>query len=98
MKLQTQTVADVSTIHVTASDGKKLLDPASARTVAQTFGKEGTYLHLVGEWSEIEDDLATGGYSAALLRIVRMAHEQGCTHIRFDADGQVYPDLPEFSW
>ena len=55
----------------------------------------GCYVYL-GDPAEDEDKLKS--MSLEFARLVEIAREQGCSHIKLDRDGPTYEDLPTFDW
>lgn len=92
-KLTVYQIADVSTGHVTAEDGKKMGHDTHA--IAQVNGEYGT---IFSTSPESVEHMVQAGYSAAMLIIVQHAQAQGIPYIRFDADGDIIPDWPTFDW
>ena len=86
-------IADVSTQHVTRSDG--LLMGTDAGAVAQINGGYGT---IFSTCDTALEHLKTKGYSVALFKIMRQARAQGADYVRFDSDGAEIPGWPTFDW
>ena len=92
-KITVYQIADVSTGHVTAEDGKKMGQDTHA--IAQVNGGYGTIFYTSPAAVE---HMVKVGYSAAMLSIVQHAQAQGIPYIRFDSDGAIIPDWPTFEW
>jgi hypothetical protein len=86
-------IADVSTRHVTRSDG--LLMGSDVGAVAQINGGYGTIFSTCDTSLE---HLESKGYSAALLKIMRHAQQHTVGYVRFDADGADIDGWPTFDW
>ena len=54
----------------------------------------GVMIYVVS-WDEEEVEKAL---SKEVQHIMRLARDQGCKWLHFDADGVVYPELPQFDW
>ncbi len=56
--------------------------------------------HLAHSFSYEQKDrmLNQAGMSLAFVEILDRALRQGCRYIRFDADEDIYPELPTFEW
>ena len=90
-------VMDISTGHITKQDGTMLTDH---------------YLDIKGENCPIIYDYAEGAFvfcgdknsinyksfSCEFNAILKFANEKGYTFVRFDADGEIYPDVKQFDW
>jgi hypothetical protein len=105
-------VLDVSTGHMTKNDSE-LLDSDLSPLTAYPYGPNdgtGPYGHLVHlteldthvpPSQQIDEDLAPAlkyGYSQELCNILREAKSLDCQYVRFDRDGEEYPELPTFDW
>lgn len=57
-------------------------------------------LYLTDSFSYEQRDrmLNQAGMSLAFVEILDRALRQGCRYIRFDADEDIYPELPTFEW
>lgn len=91
--LKVHKIADVSTRHITAEDGKKISTDPNA--LAQITGGYGTIFYTSLESAERMEQV---GYSAAMVSLVRHAQAHNIPYIRFDSDGDESPHWPTFEW
>lgn len=99
--LSTSKIADVSTGHITENDGKLIADPNTPGSVALVTGDYGTIFYLARSETDAQlqdQEMTAAGLSSAFLEVIRLARANGCSYVRFDADGQFYDDLPKFEW
>ena len=102
----TMEVADISTIHITPLDGKKILDGCSCR-IAATYDGRGVYLWVVTNPNEeypSEDQreqierLEQEGFSQQFVEIFRQLQKQNIPYVRFDGDADEVEGLEKFDW
>jgi hypothetical protein len=113
MQLKLFPYADVSTGHVTKEDAQRLDEdatatderrPACVRRIDETprlivFAYDaGFFIHAAVAEEVDEQALLATRYSASLLTLLQMAHEQQAVFLRLDRDGTLYPDLPVYHW
>ena len=96
--LSTFRVADVSTAHITESDADALGQDAHGDVLLTSDYPEGFWVRT----AVAADPAALRGlrdrYSEAFVALLVVAHRLGCSHIRLDADGEIYPSLPTYDW
>lgn len=104
MFLTTFKYAFVSNGHITESDETALrIKKRSSWKHLQVDNIDGGHLvcchdyHLSQNF-DIKKCIEEDGISQELANILVIAGAQGCTHVRFDTDGDVYSELPQFDW
>jgi hypothetical protein len=112
MKIETLKVLAISTTHITAEDGKLLIErtynseDGGLPSPFQFTPATDEYSHWIwagtpGEESSLECQCASAedeGYSSYFTDILRIAYKNGCSHVRLDRDGPVYDELPVLDW
>ena len=112
MKIETIKALVISTSHITKEDGKLLLERSHTPGVSdlpstyQLVPATDEYGHWIwvgalDEEASLECQCAAAedeGYSAYFTDILRLAHKNGCSYIRFDRDGPTYKELATLDW
>lgn len=112
MKPEKMQVLVISTAHITKQDGEQLMErsyspddsalPPAWHIIPATdyYGHwlwAGDYLDKSScdeRCSAAEEE----GYSELFVGVLRFAHQNHCSHLRFDCDGPVYGQLPTEDW
>ncbi len=110
MQLNLWSYVDISTVHISRKDDETLEEDMKW-TMGYTAWEAMPHLRLIAyptgtgyfvHTQRAEDDDAMKAmesrYTKELLNLVRQAHEQNAVFLRFDADGEVYDDIPKFDW
>ena len=109
-RLRTYKYADVSTMHVTKEDADLLAVDARIRSGKRdpripaliVFGyEEGFFVHVPEDEETFKDGLRMAkrhGYSKGMLKLLRLARDEGASFLRLDADGEPYGGLRTFDW
>lgn len=87
-------VADISTAHLQISDLKIINNPEALGV--SMVNEYGALIYLPSDQPGYAER-KRAGYSAAFLRILRLAARAGCSHVRFDGDAPVVDGLEAFS-
>ncbi len=99
-----KTFLDLNTIHITERDNEILSAVASDHAFAlfpvYPRSDHGWLVSVVSTdfGGCTPKDLAEQGFSIAFCTLYELAHEQGCSAILFDFDGDIDPDLETFDW
>ena len=99
-----KTFLDLSTLHITERDNQILSemagDDAFGLFPVYPRGDHGWLVSVVSTdfGGCTPKDLAEQGFSIAFCALYELAHEQGCSAILFDLDGDIDPDLETFDW
>lgn len=95
-------VLDISTVHIEGDDADLLegMQSVAGRKLAVDKGYNGYWVcvALDDDPRELQNDLATEGFSAPFIQIVLLAHARGYSWVKFDSDGAVYDDLIQHAW
>lgn len=86
---ETQRMLVLSTSHL-CYETSKILD---AFTGEVGWGSPIAYGYLVRAFTDASQELPDEVRQAALL-----AQRLGCHYLRYDRDGETYPELPSFEW
>ena len=86
---------DVSTVHMTREDNDLLTSEHQDLNVCYDNLPNGFLVYIPEDKDAIEEckDLSEG-----FRTVLHWAQLNGATHVKFDADGDVYPQLPKFDW
>ena len=112
MKIETIKALVISTSHITKEDGARLFDRSYTASVDgvplpfQFTPATDEYGHWIwvgalDEEASLECQCASAddeGYSAYFTDILRLAHKNGCSYVRFDRDGPTYEELATLAW
>lgn len=102
MKYEIHKTLVVSTGHITKEDSEFLSVPHPSSLIIYPMGDYGWWI-FVGERGMRDCDMSDEevideGGSEDLVRLIKLAREQGCTWLMLDRDGPVYDDLNEYHW
>jgi hypothetical protein len=98
-----QKVLDISTGHVTQSDVMLLRSCAISDTawgpIVMPY-EEGVIVAVSSDDETFAADLImwAGHFSKEFCKVISVAHDRGCTYVKFDQDGIEYTDLKVFNW
>lgn len=103
-----QQILDLSTVHIKPSDGKLLERypaderPSGAALIAYPYEYGWTVSTSGLNETDARDGFVEGirreGFSEAFVELVKFAHDNDCTLVRLDRDGDFHPGLPAFDW
>lgn len=94
-------VADVSTGHVTAEDGRLVTDHGNALPGVIASYDEGWLSYVPNDAALMEEhlaDLKGAGFSAAYANVITCLSLLDIPYVRFDGAGSEHPFLPQFDW
>lgn len=94
-RFSTFSTADISTAHITRKDDELLCrkHPSIIR-----FKKDcGYFVYTVFANNNVEV-LREKGFSEAFINLLLKAQSEDLKWLELDADGEIYPDLPQFKW
>jgi hypothetical protein len=97
---QVGTFLDVSNVHLTEDEMAFLMDERSEWTIYPYAEGAFVYVprHPEGLKAELENLEGSGKLRKEIVDLFRWAAKKGYWFVRFDADGMVYPELPQFVW
>ncbi len=95
---------DLSTAHVSRETMDLLEAVGFARTDGTPYDGSlsvkadlyGCFVHVPE--AELEETLTDGDLPGDLQATFKLARENGCDYVLFDADGPAHPDLEVFEW
>jgi hypothetical protein len=90
-------VPHLSTVHITAEDGKQLALNLSSDSLAVIERGFGHILHFESE--DLDDDYSDeAGFSQSFRDMLHYLARDGFKYVRLDPDGDILPGLPVFTW
>jgi hypothetical protein len=96
-----ENIADISTSHITATDGQLILTQGAPNLAYIVAGCHGSMFHLPhiceghAEWVAAA---ARYGFSDAFVSLCLQLARADFHYVYFDGDGPVYKDVQQFIW
>jgi len=90
-----------STAHITKDDNEKLEVEATTNSTPILVVYRYEYGFLIFVHPDKEDgefELIKEHYSQELFDLVKLAHDNKCTYLKLDCDGQEFKHLKTFDW
>lgn len=97
MKREIQKTFVASTCHVPLKEIRKIEDEEYPYPIANYNGGAYICIEKIEDLAE-PDEEKLENCSPEFVKLVQIARDKGCSHIRLDVDGPEYNDLKKFKW